>query len=189
MFALRSALRLLSQLTTVAPMALSCLLAAPLPDYMFKRELLYIPFFGWVIALLDMTHIDSHRGADAFEEVVRQGTRKLADGRGIIMFPEGTHSRVESQSRDKSGGVRLAVRIGAAVAPIALDRGEAWPRNAFIKRPGVFTASISAPSHCGALAPEAIGERAQTWIASEMRRITAHAYAYAYAVQSEAHHA
>ncbi len=239
MLALRSALLLLFQLVTVVPMALLCLLAAPLPlhwryritvwwprmviwgakvicgirwrilgaenlpdgpaillskhqstwetlfypswmprelCYVFKRELLYIPFFGWGIALLDMIHIDRRKGADAFEQVVRQGARKLAEGRWIIMFPEGTRTRIGSTARYKSGGARLATRTGAPVVPIAVNSGEVWPRKAFIKRPGVVTVSIGTPIHPGTLGPEELGERVETWIESEMRRISPHAY-------------
>ena len=88
--------------------------------YVFKRELLYLPFFGWGIWLLDMIHIDRSKTNDAFEQVVRQGERKLAQRRWIIMFPEGTRTRVGSQGRYKRGGARLAVRTGAPVVPIAV---------------------------------------------------------------------
>src|SRR5690606_35889901 len=110
--------------------------------YVFKRELLYLPFFGWGIALLDMIHIDRGRRADAFEQVVSQGTRKLAEGRWIIIFPEGTRTPAGSQGRYKSGGARLAVRTGAPVVPVAVSSGECWPRRAFVLRPGLITVSI-----------------------------------------------
>jgi 1-acyl-sn-glycerol-3-phosphate acyltransferase len=146
--------------------------------YVFKRELLYIPFFGWGIALLDMIHIDRRKGADAFEQVVRQGSRKLAEGRWIIMFPEGTRTRVGSQGRYKSGGARLATRTGVPVVPIAVNSGELWPRKAFIKRPGTITVSIGAPIHPDNLTPDELGARVESWIESEMRRISPHAYAH-----------
>src|SRR5690606_24558379 len=95
--------------------------------YVFKRELLYIPFFGWDIALLDMIHIDRRKGVDAFEQVVRQGARKLAEGRWIIMFPEGTRTRVGAPARSKSGGPRLAPIPPGTLAPEELgDRVETW---------------------------------------------------------------
>lgn len=145
--------------------------------YVFKRELLYIPFFGWGIALLDMIHIDRRKGADAFEQVLRQGSRKLAEGHWIILFPEGTRTRVGSSGRYKSGGARLATRTRVPVVPIAVNSGERWPRKAFIKRPGVITVSIGAPIHPDNLTPEELGARVESWIESEMRRISPHAYA------------
>lgn len=99
--------------------------------FVFKRELLWLPFFGWGIALLDMIHINRKRGSSAFEHVVEQGTAKLAQGRWIIMFPEGTRTRVGSQGRYKTGGARLAIRTGVPVVPIAVNSGDCWPRKSF----------------------------------------------------------
>ena len=65
--------------------------------YVFKRELLYIPFFGWAMGRLDMIHIDRSRRAEAFNKVVEQGKRILAHGSWIIMFPEGTRTPRGSQ--------------------------------------------------------------------------------------------
>lgn len=83
--------------------------------FVFKRELLWVPFFGWGIGLLKMIHIDRSQGRDAFESVVQQGQRKLDEGRWIIMFPEGTRIPRGRRGKYKSGGSRLAIRkIGRA---------------------------------------------------------------------------
>ena len=144
--------------------------------YVFKRELLFIPFFGWGIALLDMIHIDRRRGSDAFENVVRQGLRKLADGRWIIMFPEGTRTMVGGKGRYKSGGARLAIRTGVPVVPIAVNSGERWPRNAFVKSPGLVTVSIGAPIPSEGKTPDQLNAEVEQWIETEMRRISPHVY-------------
>jgi len=144
--------------------------------YVFKRELLWIPFFGWGIGLLKMIHINRSNGSDAFEQVVRQGGQKLAEGRWLIMFPEGTRTRAGSQGRYKSGGARFAVRTGALVIPVAVNSGECWPRNAFIKRPGLITVSIGPPiSPLGKTPDQLIGE-VERWIEAEMRRLSPHLY-------------
>jgi len=144
--------------------------------YVFKRELLYLPFFGWGIGLLDMVHIDRRRGNDAFDHVVRQGARKLAQGRWIIMFPEGTRTPVGSQGRYKSGGARLAIRTGVPVVPIAVNSGECWPRRAFLKRPGLITVSIGAPIASEGKTPDQLSAEVERWIEAEMRRLSPHAY-------------
>ena len=144
--------------------------------YVFKRELLYLPFFGWGIALLDMIHIDRSKGNDAFEHVVRQGTRKLEQGRWIIMFPEGTRTPVGSQGKYKSGGTRLAVRTGAPVVPIAVNSGECWPRKAFLKRPGLITVSIGRPIPSDGRSPDQLMREVEAWIEAEMRRLSPHLY-------------
>ena len=104
----------------------------------------------------------------AFEEVVAQGKEKLSEGRLIIMFPEGTRIPVGQAGKYKSGGARLAVRTGAPVVPIAHNAGECWPRNAFIKKPGLVTVSIgpAIPTE-GRDSEEVNKEEVQQWIESK----------------------
>jgi 1-acyl-sn-glycerol-3-phosphate acyltransferase len=144
--------------------------------FVFKRELLWIPFFGWGIGLLKMIHIDRRRGRDAFESVVAQGRHVLDDGRWIIMFPEGTRTRVGSQGKYKSGGARLAVRTGVPVVPIAVNAGECWPKKRFVKTPGLVTVSIGPPIPTFEREPEEVNDDVERWIEAEMRRISPHAY-------------
>ena len=145
--------------------------------YVFKRELLMLPFFGWGIGLLKMIHIDRRKGSGAFEEVVTQGKEKLAEGRLIIMFPEGTRIPVGQAGKYKSGGARLAVRTGAPIIPIAHNAGEFWPRNAFIKKPGLVTVSIGPAIQTEGRDSEEVNNEVQQWIESEMRIISPHIYA------------
>lgn len=144
--------------------------------FVFKRELLFLPFFGWGIWLLDMIHINRARRGDAFELVVAQGARKLAEGRAIIMFPEGTRIPVGAKGRYRAGGSRLAVRTGARVVPIAVNSGEVWPRNAFLKTPGTVTVSIGPPIESAGKSADELGREVEEWIETEMRRISPHVY-------------
>lgn len=144
--------------------------------FVFKRELLWVPFFGWGIGLLKMIHIDRSQGRDAFESVVRQGQRKLDEGRWIIMFPEGTRTPVGSQGKYKSGGARLAVRTGTAVVPIAVNSGECWPKKRFVLTPGLITLSIGRPIPVAGRDADAVNTEVERWIEAEMRRISPHAY-------------
>ena len=144
--------------------------------FVFKRELLWLPFFGWGIALLDMIHINRKKGGDAFEHVVAQGTVKLAQGRWIIMFPEGTRTPVGSQGRYKTGGARLAIRTGVPVIPIAVNSGQCWPRKAFVKQPGIITVSIGPPIESTGKTADQLNQAVESWIESEMRRISPNHY-------------
>lgn len=144
--------------------------------YVFKRELLHVPFFGWGLGLLDMIHIDRRRGRDAFESLVAQGIQKLAQDRWIIIFPEGTRTPVGSQGKYKTGGARLAVRTGAPVVPIAVNSGECWPKKQFLKRAGLITVSIGKPIPSLGRTAEQVNDEVEHWIESEMRRISPHAY-------------
>nr|WP_028104603.1 lysophospholipid acyltransferase family protein [Pseudoduganella violaceinigra] len=144
--------------------------------FVFKKEILYIPFFGWGIALLRMIPIDRKQGKNAFKSVVVQGRRRLKDGQWIIMFPEGTRIPVGQQGKYKSGGTRLAVETGAVVVPIAVNSGECWPKNSFIKRPGTITVSVGKPIASEGKTPDELMEQVEQWIESEMRVISPHAY-------------
>lgn len=144
--------------------------------FVFKRELLWIPFFGWGIGLLEMIHIDRRQGREAFESIVNQGRRKLAAGRWIIMFPEGTRTPVGAQGQYKTGGARLAIRTGAPVIPFAVNSGECWPKQRFIKTPGLITVSIGPAIPTAGRTPDAVNDEVAGWIEAEMRRISPHAY-------------
>ena len=144
--------------------------------YVFKRELLYIPFFGWAMGRLDMIHIDRSQRTQAFSKVVEQGKTLLAKGVWIIMFPEGTRIPRGQQGDYKTGGTRLAVETGAPVIPIAVTSAKCWPRKALIKKPGVVDVSIGKPIPSqGRQAGELMAE-VQAWIESEMRRLDPEAY-------------
>jgi len=113
--------------------------------YVFKKELLRLPFFGWAMSRLDMIHIDRSQRAQAFNKVVAQGRELLARGIWVIMFPEGTRIPRGEQGQYKSGGTRLAIETGAPVIPIAVTSAKCWPRKAFIKTAGWVDVSIGAP--------------------------------------------
>jgi len=144
--------------------------------FVFKRELLWVPFFGWGLGLLRMIHIDRSKGADAFEQVVGQGAEKLAQRRWIVMFPEGTRTQPGTEGRYKTGGARLALRTGVPVVPIAVNSGECWPKGGWIKRPGLITVSIGDPITTQGKTPEAITEEVRQWIEAEMRVLNPERY-------------
>lgn len=145
--------------------------------YVFKKELLYVPFFGWAMGRLDMIHIDRSQRAQAFNKVVLQGKRLLAQGVWIIMFPEGTRTPRGGQGVYKTGGARLAIETGAPVIPIAVTSAKCWPRKAFVKRPGVVDVSIGpAIPSTGRQGDELMAE-VEAWIEAEMRRLDPEAYA------------
>lgn len=144
--------------------------------FVFKRELLWIPFFGWGIGLLKMIHIDRSQGRDAFESVVAQGQRKLDEGRWIIMFPEGTRIPRGQTGKYKSGGSRLAVRTRAPVVPIAVSSGACWPKRPWVKQAGLVTVSIGPPIATQGRSAEDVNLEVEQWIETEMRRIDAPAY-------------
>ena len=114
--------------------------------YVFKRELLYIPFFGWAMARLDMIHIDRSKRAEAWNKVAEQGRSFMAKGHWVIMFPEGTRTPRGSaghlQERRHAAGDR---RPACRCVPIAVTSARCWPRKSFLLRPGVIDVSIGQP--------------------------------------------
>jgi 1-acyl-sn-glycerol-3-phosphate acyltransferase len=144
--------------------------------YVFKKELLRVPFFGWAMGKLDMIHIDRSQRAQAFNKVVAQGRELLSRGVWVIMFPEGTRIDRGERGVYKTGGTRLAVETGAPVIPIAVTSARCWPRKALIKRPGVVHVSIGEPIESHGQDPEALMRRVEEWIEAEMRRLDPEAY-------------
>ncbi|HWH75431.1 MAG TPA: lysophospholipid acyltransferase family protein [Methylibium sp.] len=144
--------------------------------YVFKRELLYIPFFGWAMSRLDMIHIDRSRRTLAWSKVAEQGRRYMAKGHWVIMFPEGTRTPRGGQGVYKSGGTRLAVSTGVPVVPIAVTSARCWPRKSFVLRPGLIEVSIGRPIPSADREADELMREVEAWIEAEMRRLDPEAY-------------
>jgi len=170
------AILLVKHQSTLETFLLPTLMPHPLA-YVFKKELLSVPFFGWAIGRLDMIHIDRSQRAQAFGKVVEQGQRLLARGVWIIMFPEGTRIPRGQKGAYKSGGTRLAIQTGAPVIPIAVTSGKVWPRKAFVKRPGLVDVSIGPPIPSTGRDPDDLIREVEAWIEAEMHRLDPEAYA------------
>jgi 1-acyl-sn-glycerol-3-phosphate acyltransferase len=145
--------------------------------YVFKRELLYVPFFGWAIGRLDMVHIDRKLKSQAFNKVVQQGRELLAKGIWVIMFPEGTRIPRGQAGKYKSGGARLAIETGVPVIPVAVNSAICWPRKAFVKYPGLVTVSIGPMINSSGREPDELMHEVEHWIEAEMHRLDPSAYA------------
>ena len=144
--------------------------------FVFKKELLNIPFFGWGLGMMRMIAIDRSKGRDAMSQVIQTGRRRLDGGQWVIMFPEGTRTPVGQQGKYKAGGAILAIGTKTPVVPIAMNSGDCWPRNAFIKKPGLITVSIGKPISPEGLSSAELMAQVENWIESEMRVIAPDAY-------------
>jgi 1-acyl-sn-glycerol-3-phosphate acyltransferase len=155
--------------------ALPTLMPHPLA-YVFKRELLQIPFFGWAMARLDMIHIDRSKRTEAWNLVAAQGRRLFAEGVWVIMFPEGTRIPRGQRGTYKSGASRLAINAGVPIVPIAMNSARCWPRKSFLLRPGVVDVSIGPPIPSQGREADALMREVEDWIEAEMRRLDPEAY-------------
>jgi 1-acyl-sn-glycerol-3-phosphate acyltransferase len=171
-----AAVLLLKHQSTWETLCMPTLMPHPLA-YVFKKELLYVPFFGWAMARMDMIHIDRSQRSQAFNKVVVQGKRLMAQGTWVIMFPEGTRIPRGQKGTYKSGGTRLAIETGAPVIPIAVTSAKCWPRKAFIKTPGIVDISIGKPIDSTGRQPDELMREVENWIEAEMRRLDPEAYA------------
>jgi 1-acyl-sn-glycerol-3-phosphate acyltransferase len=144
--------------------------------YVFKRELLWIPFFGWAMARMDLIHIDRSKRTEAWTKVAEQGRRFMAQGNWVIMFPEGTRAPRGGQGKYKNGGTRLAVETGRPVLPVAVTSARCWPRKSFVLRPGVIDVSIGKPIPSTGRDADSLMRQVETWIEAEMRRLDPEAY-------------
>lgn len=144
--------------------------------FVFKRELLKVPFFGWSMARLDMIHINRESRTVAMKHVIAQGRRLLAQGTWVMMFPEGTRIARGQEGTYQTAGTRLAVEAGVPVVPIAVATARCWPRDGFVKHAGVVRVSIGPQMPSEGRDPKALMREAQAWIEAEMRRIDPEAY-------------
>lgn len=145
----------------------------PSMSWVLKRELYKIPFYGWALPLLKPIGIDRGAGRSAVEQVKTLGKQRLDEGNWVCIFPEGTRVAPGVKARYKMGGALLANYSKYPVYPIAHNAGECWPRNTFIKRPGILTVSIGKKIESHNITPSELNEAVRTWIESELKKLPA----------------
>ncbi len=141
--------------------------------HVLKRELLWIPFFGWGLALMSPIAIDRSRGIAALRRIARRGAERLAQGFWVVVFPEGTRVAPGERRAYQLGGAWLAAASGAPVVPVAHNAGLLWRRNAFIKRPGTVTVRIGPAIESAGRDPKAINALAEAWIEKQQEELCA----------------
>ena len=143
----------------------------PPQAWVLKRELLWLPFFGWGLAMTSPIAIERSDGKGAMKQLLKQGRERLAQGFFVVVFPEGTRVPFGRRGKYKIGGAMLAASSGAPVVPVAHNAGRLWGRNAFSKHSGVITMSIGAPIETQGRKAEEINAEAEAWIENEIQRL------------------
>ncbi len=131
-----------------------------------KRELLFVPFFGWAMAMLRPIAIDRDNPKAALKQVAKKGDELLRDNVWVLIFPEGTRVPYGTVGKFSRSGSALAVNADLPVLPIAHNAGKFWPKAGWIRTPGVITVVIGAPMYAEGTGPRAIAElndRVQAW--------------------------
>lgn len=149
------------------------MLVCPLQAWVFKRELMWIPFFGWALALMRGIPINRSAGHSAVNQVVDKGTERLKGGAWVMLFPEGTRMRVGETKRYGIGGSLLACRSGYRIVPIAHDSGYYWARRGLLKRRGTITVVVGKPIECKGRDPREVNAEAQAWVETTIAQIRA----------------
>jgi 1-acyl-sn-glycerol-3-phosphate acyltransferase len=137
-----------------------------------KKSLLQIPFGGWALATLKPIAIDRSNQKEALKMLLEQGIARLQEGLHVLIFPEGTRVAPGSQKKFNAGGAMLAQKSGYPVIPLAHNAGEFWPRNSFLKYPGVITVKIGPLIDSRNKSTKEINAETESWILQAMSEIS-----------------
>jgi len=147
-------------------------IALPPQTWVVKRELMWLPFFGWGLALLKPIAINRSAGRTAVKQVIRQGRERLESGLCVVIYPEGTRVLPGHRHRFGISGAALAKGAACPVLPVAHNAGDFWPRRSFLKRPGTIRVVVGPPIDTSHLSHEEITRQAREWIAETLERIS-----------------
>lgn len=142
----------------------------------YKRELQFVPFFGWALWVLRMVPIDRKKGKDAFEQIKETAGPRMKSGAWMMFFPEGTRVPVGYKRRYKTGGTRLAVATNTPVVPVAHNAGECWGRKSFFKKPGLVTLRFGPPISAEGHDPDSLMAEVEKWIETQMHELSPERY-------------
>jgi 1-acyl-sn-glycerol-3-phosphate acyltransferase len=115
------------------------------PALLMKRELFWIPFHGWFSHKFEMIPVDRDKGPAALRRMLREAKKRVADGREIIIFPEGTRRAPGAPPDYKTGVLLLYEALGIPCVPLALNSGVFWPRRSLVRKPGTIIVEFLDP--------------------------------------------
>jgi 1-acyl-sn-glycerol-3-phosphate acyltransferase len=134
------------------------------PAWVFKRELLWLPVFGWGLALTNPIAIDRGSPRKALAQLIEQGEKLLARGRTVVIFPEGTRVAPGQHKKYEPGGSMLAVKTATPVIPVAHDAGRYWPKNSYLKYPGTIRVKIGPLVETSEMTVRELNQQVEDWI-------------------------
>jgi 1-acyl-sn-glycerol-3-phosphate acyltransferase len=149
----------------------SLALIFPPQTWVLKRELMWIPLFGWALALLKPIAIDRGSKREAIQQVIAQGRDRLKAGIWVTIFPEGTRVAPGYRRRWGQGGAVLAAQTGYPVIPVAHNAGHFWPRRKLLKRAGAIQLVIGPLIDSRGRSHREILRRAEDWVTRAMEEL------------------
>jgi 1-acyl-sn-glycerol-3-phosphate acyltransferase len=141
--------------------------------WVLKRELLWVPFFGWTLIPLKAIAIDRSKGGAAVKQVIEQGTERLQAGINVAVFPEGTRVPAGQTKRYGKSGTLLAQAAGCKIIPVAHNAGYHWGRRGMMIKPGTVTFVVGKPVDPAGRDPRELNEEIQNWVEDTIQRIIA----------------
>lgn len=144
----------------------------PLHVYVAKKELFKIPFFGWGLKIAKTIGIDRKAGSKAAADMFRQGKARKQEGFWIAIFPEGTRIKPGERGKYKAGAARMARMLEMDIVPVAVNSGEYWPRDSFLKYPGTIKMIIGKPIAYNAAEVDELTAMCENWIEGQMQLIS-----------------
>ena len=151
------------------------LIFLPRNCWVLKKELLWIPFFGWCLIPLKAIAIDRASGRKAVKQVIEIGTRRLDAGILVAVFPEGTRMPVGTTKRYGKSGTLLAQQAGRSILPVAHNAGLFWPKGKWGITPGEIVFRIGPPMDPQGRDAETVNTQIQEWIETQVSELTGNA--------------
>jgi len=137
-----------------------------------KKELFYLPLFGWMLNLIHPIFIDRSKRTGAMKQVLSQGAERISNGIHVLVFPEGTRIPPGKRKSFSKGGAMLATKAGTEVIAIAHNSGEFWPNNSWVKRPGTIHVVISKPFPSEGHTTAELNDLTEQWINEQTDRVS-----------------
>lgn len=144
----------------------------PPHSQVLKRELMWIPFFGWGLAANLPLAINRSKKTEALKQLIRQGKERLDSGRWILIFPEGTRQHVGQVGKYQAGGAYIAAHTKVDIVPVAHNAGEYWPKKSFLKTPGTIQVIIGKPIPTTGRKPRELNQAVELWINTQLQEMT-----------------
>ena len=136
--------------------------------WILKKKFLYVPFFGWGLAMLRPIAIP-HKHPKSFNFVISKGIKRIQQGLFLIVFPEGTRTPYGQKGKYARSGALIAEKVGCDVLPVAHNAGKYWRRHGFIKYPGTIEVYIGKPIPVPPHSADKVIQQVEAWIEDHVR--------------------
>jgi 1-acyl-sn-glycerol-3-phosphate acyltransferase len=143
----------------------------PAHTWVLKQELLWLPVFGWSLALLKPIVINRGDKLNAIKKVIKQGSERLSQGISVVVFPEGTRQTYKHLGDYQNGAAAIAKKSGHDIIPVYHNAGKFWPKGSFIKKPGVITVVIGKPISSSFLTSSELTKEVRNWALEQEKKL------------------